>query len=135
MNVSLKMVAGVDLWLNTPKRPLEASGTSGMKATHNGVPSLSIPDGWWVEGLIEGVTGWGIGQEILTETDPNKIDEMDANDLYEKLEKQIIPMYYNDPMAYVVIMRNAIAINAAYFNTHRMVNQYLVGAYARNHMV
>jgi starch phosphorylase len=106
-----------------------------MKATHNGVPSLSIPDGWWVEGLIEGVTGWGIGQEILTETDPNKIDEMDANDLYEKLEKQIIPMYYNDPMAYVVIMRNAIAINAAYFNTHRMVNQYLVGAYARNHMV
>lgn len=135
MDVSLKMVSGVDLWLNTPKRPLEASGTSGMKATHNGVPSLSIPDGWWVEGLIEGVTGWGIGQEIITEHDDNKIDEMDANDLYEKLEKHIVPLYYNDPMGYVAVMRNAIAINAAYFNTHRMVNQYLVGAYARNNKV
>ena len=132
MDVSAKMVAGVDVWLNTPKRPLEASGTSGMKAAHNGVPSLSIPDGWWVEGLIEGVTGWAIGDEVLTEQDDFKIDELDARSLYEKLEKHVIPLYYNDPMAYVAIMRNTIAINAAYFNTHRMVNQYLVRAYARN---
>lgn len=132
MDVAQLMVSGVDVWLNTPKRPLEASGTSGMKAAHNGVPSLSIPDGWWVEGLIEGVTGWGIGEEILTEHDDARIDEMDSTALYEKLEKVIVPLYYNDPLAYVMVMRNSIAINAAYFNTNRMVNQYLVRAYARN---
>lgn len=126
------LTSGVDLWLNTPKRPLEASGTSGMKAAHNGVPSLSIPDGWWVEGLIEGVTGWGIGEEILTETDDEKIDAMDANEIYKKLERDIIPLFYTDKDAYAIVMRNAIAINASYFNTLRMVDQYLVRAYARN---
>lgn len=130
ISIAKLLTAGVDLWLNTPKRPLEASGTSGMKAVANGVPNLSVPDGWWVEGLIEGLTGWGIGEEIITETDDRKIDDSDANELYKKLEI-ILPLYYEKPNDYAVVMRNAIAINASYFNTHRMAKQYLVRAYAR----
>ncbi|MCA9477769.1 MAG: alpha-glucan family phosphorylase [Nanoarchaeota archaeon] len=132
MYVAQLMTGGVDLWLNTPKRPLEASGTSGMKAAANGVPSLSVPDGWWVEGLIEGVTGWGIGPEALAESDERKIDQADANELYKKLEENIIPLYYKNPDGYAEVMRNAICINGSYFNTHRMAKQYLVRAYTRN---
>ena len=132
MFIGKLMTGGVDVWLNTPKRPLEASGTSGMKAAVNGVPSLSIPDGWWIEGLIEGFTGWAIGSEFVTGLSDQQIDDLDANLLYEKLEQTIIPLFYNDFNSYAKIMRYAIAINAAYFNTHRMVKQYLVRAYTRN---
>ena len=132
MYIGQLLTSGVDLWLNTPQRPLEASGTSGMKAAANGVPSLSIPDGWWVEGLIEGVTGWSIGSEFTTITNNQELDDADANALYDKLEKRILPLYYARPEDYALVMRNVIAINASYFNTHRMVKQYLVRAYARN---
>jgi len=132
MYIGHLLTAGADLWLNTPKRPLEASGTSGMKAAANGVPSLSIPDGWWLEGLIEGVTGWAIGSEFTTSQSDQEIDDLDANDLYYKLEKVILPMYYATPEDYALVMRNVIAINASYFNTHRMVKQYLVRTYTRN---
>jgi starch phosphorylase len=115
------IVSGVDLWLNTPQRPLEASGTSGMKAALNGVPSLSTLDGWWIEGHVEGVTGWAIGGKEGGQAD-------DGADLYRKLE-QIIPMFYERRTAWTDVMRHAIALNASYFNTHRMVQQYVTNAY------
>jgi starch phosphorylase len=119
------LYSGVDLWLNTPKRPQEASGTSGMKAALNGVPSLSILDGWWVEGCLEGITGWAIGHG--TETMEN--EEAEANSLYAKLEMVILPMFYGRPRAYAMVMRSAIAINGSFFNTQRMVSQYISNAY------
>ncbi|MFC1658896.1 alpha-glucan family phosphorylase [Candidatus Omnitrophota bacterium] len=118
-------IPGVDLWLNTPRKPKEASGTSGMKAAHNGVPSLSILDGWWIEGCIEGLTGWSIGSAL----DAENIDERDARSLYEKLEKIIVPTFYNNRQLWIDIMRYSIAINASFFNTHRMVQQYVLNAY------
>ncbi len=125
MALAKLMTSGVDLWLNTPQPPLEASGTSGMKAAVNGVPSLSILDGWWVEGCIEGVTGWSIGDTSDFEHQP----EEDARALYAKLEQLIVPMYYNRRDEFVGIMRNAIAINGSFFNTERMLNQYITKAY------
>jgi starch phosphorylase len=122
------LVAGCDLWLNTPLRPLEASGTSGMKAAHNGVPSLSVLDGWWREGHIEGVTGWSIGGLDPAPSDRADID--DAADLYLKLEQLILPLFYDRRDAWVAIMRQCIALNASYFNSQRMVQQYLLHAYA-----
>ena len=127
MDVARDIVAGVDVWLNTPLRPLEASGTSGMKAAHNGVPSLSTLDGWWLEGHVEGVTGWSIGgKDPLPENEANAAD---AADLYEKLEHQVIPLFYRDGDGWVTVMRNAMALNASFFNTHRMVRQYVQHAY------
>jgi glycogen phosphorylase len=119
------LTSGVDLWLNTPHRPLEASGTSGMKAALNGVPSLSILDGWWIEGCIEGVTGWAIGSEALPVEDHQ--DEVDS--MYDKLEHQIVPMYYGAPQAYYEVMRSTIALNGSFFNTERMLRQYVANAY------
>ena len=127
MALAAKMVAGVDLWLNNPMKPLEASGTSGMKAALNGVPSFSVLDGWWVEGHIEGVTGWSIGGPEL-EGDPAR----DAVDLYIKLERVILPLFYGLPFAYAEVMRSAIALNASFFNTQRMVGQYVHNAYFPN---
>ncbi len=126
-NLAKLLVAGVDLWLNNPKRPMEASGTSGMKAALNGIPSLSVLDGWWIEGCIEGVTGWTIGESgvIADEND----DEKDSLSLYEKLEKDILPMFYNDNQRYVKVMRHAIALNGSFFNTQRMMQQYVLDAY------
>ncbi|WP_455207750.1 alpha-glucan family phosphorylase [Kaarinaea lacus] len=124
------MVAGVDLWLNTPRAPLEASGTSGMKAAVNGVPSISILDGWWIEGCIEGVTGWAIGDTIESEH-PVDIDTMDAIYLYNKLENIIMPLYYKNKEGYIEVMRQAISYNASYFNTERMLSQYVTKAYFR----
>jgi len=130
MEVGGKITAGVDLWLNTPQFPLEASGTSGMKAAMNGVPSLSILDGWWVEGNIEGVTGWAIGQ--LRQSGDETLDDVaDAESLYDKLEQVILPMYYNERHKYLSVMQHAIAVNGAYFNTQRMVQQYITEAYFR----
>ena len=119
------LVSGVDLWLNTPRKPQEASGTSGMKAAHNGVPSLSILDGWWIEGCIEDITGWSIGTPQNTESN----DQQDASSLYDKLEFAIIPTFYVGREYWINIMRHAIAINASFFNTHRMVQQYVLNAY------
>ncbi len=120
------MISGVDLWLNTPQRPQEASGTSGMKAALNGVPSLSVLDGWWVEGCVEDVTGWAIGYDSKINGDDSPAE---SASLYDKLERKIIPMFYRAPEAYAEVMRYAIALNASFFNTHRMLSQYKTNAY------
>jgi starch phosphorylase len=115
------LTAGVDVWVNTPRRPYEASGTSGMKGALNGVPSLSILDGWWIEGCIEGVTGWAI------EDGSNDTEEADS--LYNKLEKSVIPLYRDAPEKWAHMMRTTLAFNGSYFNTNRMVYQYTRNAY------
>jgi starch phosphorylase len=128
MALAKLMTAGVDVWLNTPLAPMEASGTSGMKAAVNGVPSFSVLDGWWIEGWIEGVTGWSIGDsQTVAETDDDRAS--DAQSLYDKLENAILPMFYSDRDHYIEIMRHAIALNASFFNTERMVDQYVRKAY------
>jgi starch phosphorylase len=118
------ITSGVDLWLNTPHRPYEASGTSGMKAALNGVPSLSVPDGWWREGHVEGATGWDIGEDEI----PDTLAEEVAS-LYHKLENVILPMFFGRQNAYAEVMRHSIALNGSFFNTQRMVAQYLMNAY------
>ncbi|HEY6093560.1 MAG TPA: alpha-glucan family phosphorylase [Gallionellaceae bacterium] len=123
------LTAGVDLWLNTPQPPLEASGTSGMKAAINGVPSFSILDGWWEEGCIEGVTGWAIGRERSASLAGGDSRAEDAQALYNKLEMIILPMYSNERDRYMEVMRHAIALNGSFFNTERMLTQYITKAY------
>ncbi len=134
MELGLMLTSGVDVWLNNPLRPLEASGTSGMKAAHNGVLNFSVLDGWWIEGHIEGETGWSIGPEP-TEVSPdvdNVIkDKIDADDLYNKLENIVIPTYYHDRKKWVSMMKGTIGKNAYYFNTHRMMRRYVTEAYIR----
>lgn len=131
MEKALKLVSGVDVWLNTPLRPREASGTSGMKAAHNGVINFSILDGWWIEGHIEGITGWSIGPKPLESSLVNVNDMTDAEDLYNKLENIIIPMYYKDKSHWIKVMKNSIGKIAYYFNTHRMMRRYVTEAYIR----
>lgn len=128
MALARTIVAGVDLWLNTPQRPLEASGTSGMKAAHNGVPSLSVLDGWWIEGHIEGVTGWSIGP-MAPPLKGSETSARDADEIYSKLGLVVGPMFYQQREQWLAVMRNAIALNASFFNTHRMVQQYVTNAY------
>lgn len=123
-DIAKLLVSGVDLWLNTPRIPMEASGTSGMKAAHNGVPQLSTLDGWWKEGYIEGVTGWIIGRE-----DQDSDDDRDSRDMYDKLEYRIIPVFYKYRDSWIQIMKNCISLNASFFNTQRMVEQYVLNAY------
>lgn len=125
MRWALLMISGADVWLNTPHRPFEASGTSGMKAALNGVPSLSILDGWWIEGCVEGSTGWAIGKEEDLPEDHGA----EAASLYDKLEKVIVPLFYKRPEAFAEVMRSAIALNGSFFNTERMMDQYLSNAY------
>ncbi len=115
------LTAGVDVWVNNPRRPYEASGTSGMKAAMNGVPSLSILDGWWIEGCIEGVTGWAI--------EDGANDQEEANSLYTKLETAVAPLYRDAPEKWARLMRTTLAFNGSYFNTNRMVKQYARNAY------
>ena len=129
MTIGKMMTAGVDLWLNTPRSPKEASGTSGMKASHNGVPQFSTLDGWWLEGCIENITGWAIGPEKIGAEESD--DEVDKTDLYDKLESWIIPKFYNDRDNWIRTMRSCIAINASFFNTTRMIQQYVLNAYFR----
>jgi starch phosphorylase len=122
------VTSGVDVWLNTPEPPLEASGTSGMKAALNGVPSLSVLDGWWIEGHIEGITGWSIGDDVYSPEKP--VDrKSDAASLYHKLEDVVVPLFYRNRDGFTEIMRHAIALNGSFFNTHRMLQQYVLKAY------
>ena len=124
MELAQVLTAGVDVWLNTPLPPLEASGTSGMKAAFNGVPNLSVLDGWWVEGCIEGVTGWAIG-------DTSGMPDNNAQALYDKLEHVVLPLYYsNEQSGWIRVMKGAISKNASYFNSHRMMRRYATEAYA-----
>jgi starch phosphorylase len=131
MEIALKLISGVDIWMNTPLRPLEASGTSGMKATHNGVMNFSVLDGWWIEGHIEGYTGWAIGPAPRELTPGADADLRDSDDLYNKLEGEIIPLYYEARHMWIRMMQNAIGKNAYYFNTHRMMRRYVTEAYIR----
>jgi starch phosphorylase len=128
MYVGGLLTAGVDLWLNNPEPPLEASGTSGMKAAMNGVPSLSVLDGWWVEGWVEGVTGWAIGRD---DHKPGIAADRHraAAFLYDKLEYVVLPLFYHERDRYIDVMRHAVALNGSYFSTHRMVQQYVIRAY------
>ena len=126
------LVAGVDLWLNTPLRPMEASGTSGMKAAVNGVINFSVLDGWWIEGHIEDLTGWSIGpKQRVVQDDPETSRKIDVEDLYTKLENRILPLFYNDHERWKDMMAYNIALNGSFFNTHRMVSQYVIQAYFR----
>ncbi len=125
MDIAQAMVSGVDLWLNTPLRPMEASGTSGMKAAFNGVPNLSVLDGWWIEGCIEGITGWAVGDDAITSNGD------DAKSLYDKLEQTILPLYYDDRNRWIAVMKGAISKNASFFNSHRMMRRYVTEAYIR----
>jgi glycogen phosphorylase len=125
MALAQVMTAGVDVWLNTPLPPLEASGTSGMKATFNGIPNLSVLDGWWIEGCIEGVTGWAIGNSTGS-------SDNDGVELYNKLEQVVLPLYYgSDKANWIKVMKGAISKNASYFNSHRMMQRYVTEAYIR----
>jgi starch phosphorylase len=119
------ITSGVDLWLNTPRRPQEASGTSGMKAALNGVPSLSVLDGWWIEGHAEGATGWAIGND----GDLPQDSSAESASLYQKLEDTILPTFYGRPSRFAEIMRTTIALNGSFFNSQRMVSQYVANAY------
>jgi len=136
IEVAKILIPGVDLWLNTPQPPHEASGTSGMKAALNAVPSLSILDGWWIEGCVEGLTGWAIAEEprpagtqLHSEQQNVRDSVMDTSALYDKLEHIIIPMFYNHKRTYLGIMTNALALNGSFFNTQRMLEEYILKAY------
>ena len=130
MELGKLLCAGADIWLNTPLPPREASGTSGMKAALNGVPSLSVLDGWWIEGHIEGVTGWSIGdgRDASLKT-VQELDTYHTESLYVKLSEHVLPVYYQDRERFLAIMRHSIAQNGAFFNTQRMVWQYVHNAY------
>lgn len=126
MHMARYLTQGVDVWLNTPRRPREASGTSGMKATLNGIPNLSVLDGWWAEGY-NGANGWAIAETQFD--DEREQDSHDAQALYQILEDEVVPLYYsrdrdNVPRGWVEVMREALRSNAPQFSIRRMVKQY-----------
>ncbi|MDL2345607.1 alpha-glucan family phosphorylase [Deinococcus sp. MIMF12] len=123
MNVARHLVQGVDIWLNNPRRPLEASGTSGMKASFNGAPNFSILDGWWREGY-DGTNGWPIGEE-REYADLNVQDEADAHSLYQTLEREIVPSYYGDQAGWARTVRRAIRTVSPRFSMQRQVIDYV----------
>jgi glycogen phosphorylase len=135
MRIAARLVAGVDVWLNNPIAPREASGTSGMKAAMNGVPSLSTLDGWWIEGCVEGVTGWSIGTDRgadADDSDARAIDESDSNELRRVLGSVVAPMYYERAGAFTAVGRSAIARNGSFFTSERMLREYVERAYQRH---
>lgn len=123
LDIAQGLVAGVDVWLNTPRPPLEASGTSGMKASFNGVPSLSVLDGWWIEGYVPGVTGWAI-DPVAADSDAAA-----AESLYSRLQEEVLPGYHENRTGWIAMMKGAISKNASRFNTHRMLRRYVSDAY------
>jgi starch phosphorylase len=129
MTIAGLVTAGSDVWLNTPHPPLEASGTSGMKAALNGVPSLSVLDGWWIEGHVEGVTGWAIGEDAHASAEQPVDSAAQAASLYQKLEQDILPLYYGNRTGLIDVMRHAIALNGSFFTAQRMFQEYLIKAY------
>jgi starch phosphorylase len=131
MTLAGLITAGSDVWLNTPHPPLEASGTSGMKAALNGVPSFSVLDGWWIEGHVEGVTGWAVGEDAHASPEWPMDSAAHAAFLYEKLERDILPLFYGNRDGFIDIMRHAIALNGSFFTTQRMLQEYLIKAYGQ----
>lgn len=129
LELAKMLVAGCDVWLNTPRRPYEACGTSGMKAGMNGVLNFSVWDGWWLEGGIEGVNGWGIGPKPAWTDMTESSDEEDIEDIYGKLAYIILPMYYYHKDQWVRMMLNSIATIGPLFNTYRMVSDYICKVY------
>jgi glycogen phosphorylase len=127
MDIAKKIILGVDLWLNNPLPPLEASGTSGMKASLNGIPNFSILDGWWVEGHLEGQTGWNIGKDLCV---GDSCQLIEIEDLYSKLENQIYESW-TDRKAWSRIIKSCIALNGTYFNTNRVVQEYFLISYLK----
>jgi starch phosphorylase len=126
---AMNVISGVDVWLNTPLPPFEASGTSGMKAAHNGVINFSVLDGWWTEGWIEGVTGWAIGPPQNELISYEKRNRFELDDLYNKFEYVILPLFYEQRDNWIKMMKNSIEKIAYYFNSHRMINRYVIEAY------
>jgi starch phosphorylase len=129
MDMATKLTSGVDVWLNTPLPPMEASGTSGMKAAHNGVVNFSVLDGWWLEGCVEGLTGWAIGPSPTQWLSEQETRKREIADLYNKLEYLIIPKFYEQRDNWITMMKNSIGKVAYYFNTHRMMRRYATEAY------
>ncbi len=125
MGLAQVMTAGADVWVNTPQPPWEASGTSGMKAAHNGVPSLSVLDGWWCEGCIEGVTGWGIVSRATGPPD----DDGDADELLRALEDRVVPLFHAERDRWAALMRSTVSLNASFFNAQRMLQEYVMQGY------
>jgi starch phosphorylase len=129
MDIAAMLTSGVDVWLNTPLPPMEASGTSGMKAAHNGVVNFSVLDGWWIEGCVEGVTGWSIGpspQEPVNEEERRK---REIEDIYGKLRYLIVPQFYENRDEWITMMKKSIGRVAYYFNSDRMMRRYITEAY------
>jgi starch phosphorylase len=124
------VTAGADVWLNTPHPPLEASGTSGMKAALNGVPSLSVLDGWWLEGHVEGVTGWAIGDDGRRTLEGPAHSAAHAVALYDKLERTVLPLFYGSRDGFIDVMRHAIVLNGSFFTAQRMLQEYVLKAYS-----
>jgi starch phosphorylase len=129
MEMAGKLTSGVDVWLNTPLPPYEASGTSGMKAAHNGVVNFSVLDGWWIGGCVEGLTGWAIGPSPDQGISEEERRKRELGDLYNKLEYVIIPKFYQERDSWIGMMKNSIGKVAYYFNTHRMMRRYTTDAY------
>jgi starch phosphorylase len=129
MEMAKKLTSGVDVWLNTPLPPFEASGTSGMKAAHNGVINFSVLDGWWIEGCVEGVTGWAIGPRPNETLQEQTKRDRELDDLYGKLEYLILPKFYEGRDKWINMMKNSIGKIAYYFNSHRMMRRYATDAY------
>jgi starch phosphorylase len=129
MEMAGRLTSGVDVWLNTPLPPYEASGTSGMKAAHNGVINFSVLDGWWIEGCVEGLTGWAIGPSPNQEISEDERRKRELAGLYNKLEYLIVPRFYEERDGWIGMMKNSVGKVAYYFNSHRMMRRYATDAY------
>jgi len=134
MHVARYLIQGVDVWLNTPRKPMEASGTSGMKAALNGILNLSILDGWWAE-AYNGRNGWAIGDDTHYD-DLDQQDDADANSLYDTLENEIVPLYYTKrsadglPGDWIERIKECIRTTSPQFSMTRMVKEYMNDLYA-----